>query len=42
VAWTLHANVHNLLNEKYWASGGWGAGNVGEARNYSLSLVAQF
>jgi iron complex outermembrane receptor protein len=42
LAWTLHANVHNLLDEKYWASGGWGAGNVGEARNYSLSLVAQF
>lgn len=41
-AWTLHANVHNLLDEKYWASGGWGAGNVGEGRNYSLSLVTQF
>lgn len=39
---TLHANVNNLLDEKYWASGGWGAGNPGEARNLSLTLVTTF
>lgn len=39
---TLHANINNLLNKKYWASGGWGAGNPGEARNLSLALVTTF
>lgn len=39
---TLIANLHNVFNRKYWASGGWSAGNVGEARNLSLSLRAQF
>jgi iron complex outermembrane recepter protein len=42
LAWTLYGNVYNLLNTKYWASGGWGAGNVGEARNAALTLAAQF
>ncbi|MES2488451.1 MAG: TonB-dependent siderophore receptor [Pseudomonadota bacterium] len=39
---TLTSNVNNLLNKKYWANGGWGAGNVGEARNYALTLAAKF
>ena len=39
---TLFGNVNNLFNRKYWASGGWSAGNVGEARNASLTLRAQF
>ncbi|MET0334435.1 MAG: TonB-dependent receptor, partial [Rhizobacter sp.] len=38
----LIGNVHNLFNTKYWAGGGWGSGNIGEARNYSLTLSAQF
>jgi iron complex outermembrane recepter protein len=39
---SLFGNVNNLFNRKYWASGGWSAGNVGEARNVSLALRAQF
>lgn len=41
-ALTLVGNVNNLFNKKYWASGGWGAGNVGEARNGSVTLTARF
>lgn len=40
--WTLFGNVYNLLNTKYWAGGGWSQGAVGEARNFSLALRAQF
>lgn len=39
---TLIGNLHNVFNRKYWASGGWSAGNVGEARNLSLTLSATF
>ena len=42
LAWTLIGNLNNVFNRKYWASGGWSGGNVGEARNASLSLRAQF
>ncbi|MDZ7925403.1 MAG: TonB-dependent siderophore receptor [Marinagarivorans sp.] len=35
---SLNGNLNNLLNEKYWAGGGYGAGNMGEAINGSLSL----
>lgn len=41
-AFTLDGNINNLFNRKYWASGGWSAGNVGEARNGSLTLTARF
>lgn len=40
--WTLFGNMYNLLNTKYWAGGGWSQGTVGEARNFSLALRAQF
>lgn len=39
---TLVGNVYNLFNKKYWAGGGWSAGNLGEARNVSLSVQARF
>lgn len=39
---TLIGNLNNAFNRKYWASGGWSAGNVGEARNLSLALRATF
>ncbi|WP_066258775.1 TonB-dependent siderophore receptor [Hydrogenophaga flava] len=41
-ALTLLGNVYNLFNKKYWAGGGWSAGNLGEARNVSLSLQTRF
>lgn len=34
----LNANINNLFNKKYWAGGGYGAGNLGEALNGSLGL----
>lgn len=34
----LNANINNLFNKKYWAGGGYGAGNFGEALNGSLAL----
>jgi len=37
-AWTLVGNINNLFNEEYWASGGYTSGNIGEARNASLTL----
>ncbi|MFT3956125.1 MAG: TonB-dependent siderophore receptor [Piscinibacter sp.] len=40
--WTLYANLNNVFDRKYWASGGWSSGNLGEARNLSLTLRAQF
>ncbi|WP_341893398.1 TonB-dependent receptor [Variovorax sp. YR752] len=40
--WTLYANLNNVFNRKYWASGGWSSGNLGEARNLSLNLRAPF
>jgi iron complex outermembrane receptor protein len=39
---TLIANLNNVFNRKYWASGGWSQGNVGEARNLAVTLRAQF
>ena len=39
---TLLANLNNVFNRKYWASGGWSAGNAGEARNLAVTLRAQF
>jgi iron complex outermembrane recepter protein len=39
---TLFANLNNVFNRKYWASGGWSGGNPGEARNLSLTLRALF
>lgn len=39
---TLISNLNNVFNRKYWASGGWSAGNVGEARNLAVTLRAQF
>jgi iron complex outermembrane recepter protein len=39
---TLIGNLNNVFNRKYWASGGWGGGNVGEARNLAVTLRAQF
>ncbi|MCC6417678.1 MAG: TonB-dependent receptor [Gemmataceae bacterium] len=39
---TLAGNVYNLFNTKYWANGGFSAGNLGEARNLALSLQAKF
>lgn len=39
---TAIGNLNNVFNRKYWASGGWSAGNVGEARNLALTLRAQF
>ncbi|ENO81380.1 TonB-dependent siderophore receptor [Thauera mechernichensis] len=43
-ALTLIGNINNVFNKKYWASGGWeeGSSNIGEARNVSLVLRAQF
>jgi iron complex outermembrane receptor protein len=43
-ALTLIGNINNLFNKKYWASGGWAgdSANIGEARNVSLMLRAQF
>jgi len=40
--WVINANVHNLLDEKYWAGGGWSSGNMGEGRNISLGLNTRF
>jgi len=40
--WALNANVYNLLNEKYWAGGGWSSGNMGEGRNFTLGLNTRF
>lgn len=40
--WTCTFNINNLLNEKYWAGGGWSSGNMGEARNISLGLNTKF
>ncbi|MDR0237024.1 TonB-dependent siderophore receptor [Acinetobacter sp.] len=34
----INGNINNLFNKKYWAAGGWGAGNMGEAINGSLTL----
>jgi iron complex outermembrane recepter protein len=34
----INGNINNLLNEKYWAGGGWSAGNVGEERNISVNV----
>jgi iron complex outermembrane recepter protein len=39
---TLFGNLNNVFNRKYWASGGWSAGNVGEARNLAVTLKANF
>ncbi|WP_353090714.1 TonB-dependent receptor [Methylibium sp.] len=39
---TLLLNVYNLFNTRYWAGGGWSSGNIGESRNISLGLTAQF
>lgn len=39
---TLIGNLNNVFNRKYWASGGWSTGNVGEARNLAVTLRAQF
>jgi iron complex outermembrane receptor protein len=39
---SVFGNVYNLFNTKYWSGGGWSSGNIGEARNYSLTLSAQF
>lgn len=39
---TVYGNVNNLFNTKYWSGGGWGSGNVGEARNVSLTLSTTF
>ncbi len=39
---TLFGNLNNVFNRKYWASGGWSSGNVGEARNLAVTLKAQF
>ncbi len=39
---TLVGNIYNLFNRKYWAGGGWSAGNLGEARNLALSLQMRF
>jgi len=41
---TLIGNINNLFYKKYWASGGWSgdSANIGEARNASLMLRAQF
>ncbi|PUA30196.1 MAG: TonB-dependent siderophore receptor [Cellvibrio sp. 79] len=41
-AWAVNANINNLLNEKYWAGGGWSSGNMGEERNISLGLNTKF
>ena len=40
--WTLIGNLNNLFNRKYWANGGWSSGNLGEARNLSVTLTGQF
>lgn len=39
---TLAANVYNLFNTKYWANGGFSEGNLGEARNFALTVQAKF
>ena len=39
---TLIGNLNNVFNRKYWASGGWSAGSLGEARNLAVTLRAQF
>jgi iron complex outermembrane receptor protein len=39
---TLIGNLNNVFNRKYWASGGWSEGNLGEARNLAVTLRAQF
>ncbi len=40
--WTLFGNLNNVFNRAYWASGGWSSGNIGEARNLSVTLRTQF
>jgi iron complex outermembrane recepter protein len=40
--WVFNGNVNNLLNEKYWAGGGWSSGNMGEGRNFTLGLNTRF
>ena len=40
--WEINGNVNNLLNEQYWAGGGWSAGNMGEERNITLGLNTSF
>lgn len=39
---TLNGNINNLFNKKYWAGGGWGAGNMGEAINGSVALKVKW
>jgi iron complex outermembrane receptor protein len=39
---TLNGNINNIFNKKYWAGGGYGAGNIGEAINASLGLQASW
>lgn len=41
-AMTLLGNINNVFNKKYWASGGYTSGNIGEQRNISLTLTAHF
>lgn len=41
-AFTLNGNINNLFNKKYWAGGGYGAGNMGEAINASIGLQANW
>jgi iron complex outermembrane receptor protein len=38
----LNGNLNNLLNKKYWAGGGYAAGNLGEAINGSLGLNVEW
>jgi iron complex outermembrane receptor protein len=38
----LNGNLNNLLNKKYWAGGGYAAGNMGEAINGSLGLNVEW
>lgn len=39
---TINGNINNLFNKKYWAGGGWGAGNMGEAINGALALKVKW
>jgi iron complex outermembrane receptor protein len=39
---TLNGNINNLFNKKYWAGGGWGAGNMGKAINGSVALKVKW
>lgn len=36
---TLNGNINNLFDKKYWAGGGYSAGNMGEAVNGSIGLT---